>query len=205
MVVVQETPYSVRFFERQFQQQLHDADQPLNPFEQLALPYLRGRVLDHGCGLGHLTLAAARQGCRVLALDASEVAIGHLRAAATREGLPIEAGQADLRTHVPEGEFDAIACIGLLMFFDRATAMRQLHRLQESLRPGGVFILNVLVVGTTYLDMFDPQEHHLFRRDELPGLFAGWRIDQLVFQDFPAPQGLCKSFATLVAVKPATC
>jgi SAM-dependent methyltransferase len=60
---------SIRFFDTQFRHQVQAADLRLNPFEQRALPHLRGRVLDYGCGLGNLALAAARQGCEVLALE----------------------------------------------------------------------------------------------------------------------------------------
>src|SRR5665647_2708874 len=62
---------SVRFFDTQFQQQVRQTDLPLNPFEQTALSYLHGHVLDYGCGLGNLAVAAAQRGCSVVALDAS--------------------------------------------------------------------------------------------------------------------------------------
>lgn len=39
--------HSVDFFERQFQRQLREQEHTLNPFEQAALPWLRGRVLDY--------------------------------------------------------------------------------------------------------------------------------------------------------------
>ena len=194
---------SVRFFDEQFRRQLRDAELQLNPFEQAALPWLAGRVLDYGCGLGNLAVAAARRGCTVVALDASPAAIAHLREAARAQSLPIEAGETDLRAHEPEGEFDAVVAIGLLMFFDCATALRQLGVLQSHLRPGGVAVVNVLVEGTTYLDMFDPQAHCLFARDELARRFAGWEILHDEFADFAAPNGQTKSFETLVARKPA--
>src|SRR5512137_461066 len=82
---------SVEFFDRQFERQVREGDFALNPFEQAALPQLRGRVLDFGCGLGNLALAAARAGCSVLALDASEVAIAHLSQVAAAERLDIDA------------------------------------------------------------------------------------------------------------------
>ena len=195
---------SIEFFDRQFERQVQAHDVALNPFERAALPHLHGRVLDFGCGMGNLALAAARAGCSVLALDASAVAIDHLRRAAAGEGLALEARQADLR-HCEIGEdFDAIVSIGLLMFFDCATALRTLADIQAHVRPGGIAVVNVLVEGTTYLDMFDPDAHCLFARGELAHCFAGWEGAVVAFSDHPAPGGTVKSFATLMARKPRT-
>ena len=77
-------PGSVDFFERQFRRQVRETDFALNPFEQLALPHVAGSVLDLGCGLGNLSLEAARRGCSVTAVDASPTALEHLRAVALR-------------------------------------------------------------------------------------------------------------------------
>ena len=193
---------SVRFFDALFQERVRQADSALNPFEQTALPYLRGRTLDYGCGLGNLALAAARRGCSVVALDASHTAIEHLRNIAHEQALPIEAAEADLRDYELAEEFDTIVSIGLLMFFDCDTAFRQLQFLQSHLRVGGVAVINVLVEGTTYLDMFDPRSHCLFSRDEMLLRFQGWEILHSEHQDFAAPREQVKSFVTLVARKP---
>lgn len=193
---------SVDFFDNQFQRQIRDGEQALNPFERVALPHLRGRVLDFGCGMGNLALAAARRGCSVLALDASEVAVEHLRRVAGEAALPLEARTADLRSHELTEDFDAVAAIGLLMFFDCATARRQLAHLQSRVRAGGVAVVNVLVQGTTYLDMFDADEHCLFPRDEMRERFAGWDLVYCEHEEFAAPGDRVKSFVTLVARKP---
>ncbi|HUX26321.1 MAG TPA: class I SAM-dependent methyltransferase [Burkholderiales bacterium] len=79
------TPDPVDFFERQFRRQIAEADFALNPFEQLALPHVAGSVLDLGCGLGNLSLEAARRGCSVTAVDASTSAVERLRTAARQE------------------------------------------------------------------------------------------------------------------------
>ncbi|TRZ91230.1 MAG: methyltransferase domain-containing protein [Rhodocyclaceae bacterium] len=193
---------SVAFFDRQFQQQVRDQDFKLNPFELVALPHLRGRVLDFGCGLGNLAIAAAQSGCSVVALDASPSAIGHLRQRAAAEGLPVEAIEADLRTHAISEDFDCVVSIGLLMFFDCACAARVLSMLQACVRPGGIAVLNVLVEGTTFLDMFQPDHYCLFPRTEMENRFAGWKIIHCEFRDFDAPGQRIKSFVTLIARKP---
>ncbi len=193
---------SVQFFDTQFQRQVDSADFALNPFEQAVLPYISGRMLDYGCGLGNLAVAAARKGCSVKALDASPAAIAHLQRVALEQGLPIEAAAADLRAYGLTEDFDTVVCIGLLMFFDCDTALRQLHDLQQHVRPGGVVAINVLVEGTTFLDMFDPAAYCLFARDELASRFAGWQLLHSQQQDFAAPKGQLKSFATVIARRP---
>ncbi len=193
---------SIEFFNTQFGEQVSSGELALNPFEGAALPYLQGRVLDFGCGLGNLAVAAARRGCSVLAIDAAPTAIAHLAARTRDERLAISASIADLRSYEIGEKFDAIAAIGLLMFFDPATARRQLNRLQDSVRPSGVAIINVLIEGTTYLEMFDPVDHYLFRRDEVRESFAGWEILSESFDHFTAPGNTLKCFVTVIARKP---
>lgn len=173
---------SVEFFDRQFEQQIIEAEAVLNPFEQAALPHLRGRVLDFGCGMGNLAVAAAGAGCSVLALDASEVAIAHLRHVASAEGLSVNARVADLSRYRVSGEFDTIVSIGLLMFLDCVSAKRALTDLQRHLVSGGTMVVNVLVEGTTYTDMFDPNAHCLFPRNFLTAQFSSWQVIACVFR-----------------------
>ncbi len=193
---------SVKFFDTQFQQQARDRDFHLNPFELAALPHLRGRVLDYGCGLGNLAFAAAERGCSVLALDASPAAITHIKQRAAVEALPVHAALADLRDYELDEDFDAVVSIGLLMFFDCPTAFKALSNLQAHVREDGIAVVNVLIEGTTYLDMFDARGYCLFSRAELGSRFAGWRILRSEFSDFEAPGGRNKSFATVIAQKP---
>jgi tellurite methyltransferase len=196
------TSDSVKFFDTQFQRQARDGDFRLNPFESAALPHLRGRVLDYGCGLGNLAFAAAQRGCSVLALDASPVAIAHIERRATAEALPVQAAVADLRHYELDEDFDAVVSIGLLMFFDCPTASTTLKNLQAHVREGGIAVVNVLIDGTTYLDMFDADSYCLFARSELESRFSGWSILRSDFSDFEAPGGRNKAFATVIARKP---
>ncbi len=190
------------FFEQQFRRQVAQQDYALNRFEQVALPFVRGRVLDLGCGLGNLCIEAARRGAEVLALDASPTAIERIRAVATAEKLAIDAVLADLGTYQIAGQFDSIVAIGLLMFFPRQEAHALLARIQQHVASGGVALVNTLIEGTTYLDMFEPERYYLFGRNELAQRFRGWDLLLSTHQGFDAPGGTRKEFATLAARKP---
>lgn len=196
------TNRSVDFFDAQFRRQAQAGDVALNPFERAVLPYLQGRVLDFGCGMGNLACAAAARGCSVQALDASEAAIAHLQRRAADEGLAVNAALADLRDHSIQGDFDAVVSIGLLAFFDCPTALRALALLREHVRAGGVAAINLLIEGTTYLDMFDAAGRCLLERGELARQFTGWEILLSELTEFPAPGDTVKAFATVVARKP---
>lgn len=193
---------SIAFFDEQFRHQARDGALTLNPFEVLALPYLRGEVLDFGCGMGNLAFAAAKSGCKVTALDASPAAIEHVQARAAAEGAPVLASLADLRDYAVSGEYDCIVCIGLLMFFDCPCAFTVLSDLQSHVRPGGIAVVNVLVEGTTYVEMFDPAGFCLFTSEEIRSRFAGWNVIRSESADFEAPGQTVKRFFTLIAAKP---
>jgi tellurite methyltransferase len=195
------SPDPVDFFERQFQRQIAQADFALNPFEQLALPHVAGSVLDLGCGLGNLSLEAARRGCSVTAVDASPSAVERLRAAALQAHLPLAALQADLGSFRIGQNYDTIVAIGLLMFFRKERALALLRQIGQRINPGGRAIVNVLVEGTTYLGMFKPGEYYLFGAGELEQAFTGWNLLVARHDSFPAPESTRKEFATVIAQK----
>jgi tellurite methyltransferase len=194
-------PEPADFFELQFQRQVRESDFALNPFERLALPYVAGNVLDLGCGLGNLSLEAARRGCSVTAVDASPTAIERLRAAARHEQLPLAALQADLACYRIEQEFDTVVAIGLLMFLRKEHALGLLRQIERRVRAGGRAIVNVLVEGTTYLKMFKRDEFYLFGVHELEQAFAGWTQLLTRRDSFPAPEHTRKEFTTVIVQK----
>lgn len=195
---------SVAFFDTQFQKQVAGNDYTLNPFERASLEFVRGRTLDLGCGLGNLSIEAARRGASVVAVDASPVAIERIREVAVRERLKIEPVLADLETYSIEGEFDTVIAIGIAMFFRREKALALLEEIKQSVAPGGRAIVNVLTEGTTYMGMFEPGNYTLFAKDELKQRFAGWEILFSRHDSFGAPENTTKEFCTLVVEKPVS-
>jgi len=193
---------SMEFFETQFQRQVRDKEYTLNPFEILALDYIKGSVLDLGSGLGNLSLEAGRRGCHVLAVDYSPTAITRINAEAQSKGLPVHAIEADLSTWNVGQQFDTIIAIGLLMFFRQPKALELLSSIQSHINSGGHAIVNVLTEGTSFMGMFDPVNYYLFGVDELEERFNGWTILVSKREGFPAPGGTCKNFSTVIARKP---
>ena len=198
-----EKPRAVEYFGAQFERQIAAHDYQLNPFEERALPYLSGKVLDLGCGLGNLALAAAARGAHVTACDACETAVGDLAGRAVASGLDLWVRAVDLRGWRPQESYDAVNCIGLLMFFAREDALAGLEAVRDAVRPGGVAVVNAMIAGSTFLAMFDPDAYYLFEPREIVAPFAGWEVLHDSIEDFPAPGDRLKRFRTLIVRRPA--
>ena len=129
------------FFDKQFAEQIKTENFELNPFERLSLDYLQGRVLDFGCGLGNLSLEAARRGHPVLAIDLQLSGVSDLLDTAG-----IELLQADLEC--PQGHDwplgqQRFAGIIVTNYLYRPN----LHKLVDNLAADGVLIYATFALG----------------------------------------------------------
>ncbi len=97
------------------------------------------RVLDVGCGTGHVTLLAARRAGRghVVGIDLSAPMLERARAdAAAQDIANVRFEQGDAQVHpFPDAGFDVALSRGGVMFFEDAVAA--FANIRRGLRPGG--------------------------------------------------------------------
>jgi trans-aconitate methyltransferase len=100
----------------------------------LLQPAAGERILDLGCGTGHLTARLAEAGAEVVGLDSSQAMLEQARAA--YPGL--EFVQGDARAFHFDRPFDAVFSNAALHWIREAEAV--VRRVHDSLRPGGRFV-----------------------------------------------------------------
>ncbi len=137
-----ETVAPVLFSERRW------SDAPLEVEDVVSLLGINpgAKVLDLCCGVGRHSLELARQGFAVTGVDRTIAYLERARQKAEEEGLDVEFVQADMRTFRRPQAFDA--AVNLFTSFgyfedpedDRTVVMN----VYESLRAGGVFLLDVM-------------------------------------------------------------
>ena len=106
----------------------------------------RGKVLDLCCGPGRHSVALAKRGFAVTAVDRTRFLLEHARARAAQANLSVEFVLEDMRRFSRPATFDLI--INLFTSFgyfeDQADDVRVLEIVRENLRPSGVFVLEMV-------------------------------------------------------------
>ena len=151
----------------------YDKYRPTYPealFDQIAARLELGtapRVADLGAGTGKASLAMARRGWDVTAVEPGEGMVEVLRARAAAEGLSVDArlGAAE-ETGLPEASVDLVTAAQAYHWFDEERAVREMARICR--RGGGVAVFwngraddrsDFLAAFTEIMARYIPDEH----------------------------------------------
>jgi len=146
--------------------------------EQCGLLQPGRRILDVACGGGRHSLAMARRGAMVTGIDLGPAAIATARRRAKKAGLQVEFVQGDIRCLEYVAAFDAVTFIfGCFTEMPRHDATEVLRRLSRSLRPGGLFVLDVY--APRFFAALDGEQEWWVGHDFIAG-----RFPQLVLTEY---------------------
>jgi SAM-dependent methyltransferase len=136
------------------------------------------RILDIACGGGRHSLAMARRGVLVTGIDLGPAAIAAAQRRAHKAGLSVEFVQGDVRRLEYEATFDAVTFIfGCFTEMTSHDAAEVLRRISHSLRPGGMFVLDVY--APHFFAALDGAQEWWVGRDFIAG-----RFPQLVLTEY---------------------
>lgn len=134
--------------------------------------WIRGSVLDVGCGAGEHTIHLARLGYQVLGVDASIPAIEFARANAERQGVPARFDVADAFKLGPE-QYDTVLDSALFHIFNAADRKKYLASLRTVCKINGfVHVLALSDEGPG----FGPEVSDMIIREAFS---TGWHLDDL--------------------------
>jgi SAM-dependent methyltransferase len=100
--------------------------------------WIRGEVLDVGCGTGEHTILLARLGYDVLGIDFAPHAVEHARANAAQKGVDARFEVADAMNLGDESAYDTIVDSALFHIFDDSDRPRYVRSLHAACRPGAL-------------------------------------------------------------------
>jgi SAM-dependent methyltransferase len=137
--------------------------------------WIRGSVLDIGCGAGEHTIHLAARGHTVLGVDFSPVAVDVARANAAARGVPADFEVADALNLGDRPAFDTIVDSALFHIFGPAERARYVRGLHDVCRPGGrVFVLALAESAT------EPSLGPRIADTVIRNAFAdGWTLEEL--------------------------
>jgi SAM-dependent methyltransferase len=135
--------------------------------------WIRGRVLDAGCGTGEHTIHLARLGYDILGIDISQHAVEQARANASQRGVAARFEVADALQLEPHQVYDTIVDSALFHIFDAANRARYVRALHHACRSGGrVHVLALSDAGPG----FGPQISDAVIREAFGD---GWDLEDL--------------------------
>jgi cyclopropane fatty-acyl-phospholipid synthase-like methyltransferase len=154
-----------------------DIGRPQPAFLRLAeAGWLRGRVLDVGCGTGEHALLAARLGLAATGIDLSPTAIDLAEGKAKARDLKVRFLVWDALELPALGEqYDTVLDCGLFHLFDDAERPRFAESLRAVVAPGGRY--HLLCFSDRQPGTSGPRR---VSQDEIRTSFAdGWRVESI--------------------------
>ncbi len=146
-------------------------------------------ILDVGAGQGRNTLAIARLGYPVDALEPTAAFAAQLQAAAAAENLPIQVQQTDIleaQVTLPQGHYALMILAAVISHFRDGDQLRQLFEVaSQILRPGGVLLCNCFLAHGGFepdplaREMSQVAWSSLFTRGELQAAIADLPLEQI--------------------------
>lgn len=143
--------------------------------------FVRGSVLDAGCGTGEHTIHLTRLGYDVVGIDFSERAVDLARRGADRNGVPARFETADALALEGPPRFDTVVDSALFHVFGPADAARYTRVLHRVCKPGA--LVHVLALALTGEPGFGPRISDTAIRDAFG---TGWTIESLVSSRYRA-------------------
>ncbi|MBS2037018.1 methyltransferase domain-containing protein [bacterium] len=126
----------------------------------------QARVLDLACGSGRLSLAMARLGWRVTALDFKESMLRRGREMAEKAGLAIDFILQDMRKLNYEAEFDfVLSFLHSFGYFRDEENLRVLSAMARALKPGGRLLLDLANRDTLLTELEKHARRWIYRSD----------------------------------------
>jgi SAM-dependent methyltransferase len=135
--------------------------------QRRAMRYVRGRVLDVGCGAGRVALRLQERGHEVVAIDLSPRAVEACKRQGVREARALSIDDVDER----HGRFDTIVMFGnnFGLFRSRASARRLLRRFHRLTGAGGRIVAESLDPHATEDETHLAYQRRNRSRGRMPG------------------------------------
>jgi SAM-dependent methyltransferase len=146
--------------------------------QRLAMRYVRGRVLDVGCGAGRVALHLQERGHDVVAIDVSPRAVDACKRQGVRNARALSIDDVDERL----GPLDTIVMLGnnFGLFRSRASARRLLRRFHRLTGEGGRIVAESMNPYAT-----DDETHLAYqRRNRARGRMPGQLRIRVRYRDY---------------------
>jgi 2-polyprenyl-3-methyl-5-hydroxy-6-metoxy-1,4-benzoquinol methylase len=149
------------------------------------------KILDIMCGYGRHSIALARKGLHMTAIDNLGTYIKEVATTAKSENLPLTAIRADVMSHDLDQEYKLALCMGnSLNFFNASDSLLLLKNIYNHLKPGGNLLINTWSLAEIAIKHFTAQSSHTFAGIEFVNkaqyLFHPTRIETdstIIFND----------------------